>query len=88
MTTIVKVGGSLYDLPDLGSRLLRFLGELSASRVVIVPGGGPAAEQVRQWDAVHRLGEEASHWLALRATSVNAHFLASLLPTLDELEKP
>src|SRR5262249_39415512 len=28
----------------------------------------------------HGLGDEAAHWLALRAMTLNAHFLAELLP--------
>ncbi len=78
--TVVKVGGSLYDLADLGSRLRRWLASLSARDVLLVPGGGPTADVVRAFDQTHRLGEETAHWLALRALSLNAHFLAHLLP--------
>jgi len=74
---IVKVGGSLHDLPDLGPRLRALLGR---TRTLLVPGGGPTADAIRTLDRVHALGEEAAHWLALRAVSVNAHFLALLLP--------
>jgi aspartokinase-like uncharacterized kinase len=76
---VVKVGGSLYDQPDLGARLHRFLEAVEAP-VFLVPGGGAAAEGVRELHRVHRLGEEAAHWLALRACTLNAHFLARLLP--------
>ena len=79
--TVVKVGGSLYDLPDLGVRLSRWLVENSASnRVVLVPGGGSVVDAICHLDRCHGLGEETSHWLALRALTVNAHFLAALLP--------
>jgi aspartokinase-like uncharacterized kinase len=77
---VVKVGGSLYDLPDLGPRLRAWLSTLPEKEVVLVPGGGALADGVRDLDRQHRLGEEASHWLALRALSVQAHFLAALLP--------
>jgi 5-(aminomethyl)-3-furanmethanol phosphate kinase len=77
---VVKVGGSLYDLPDLGPRLRGFLSSLGAVDHLIVPGGGPATEAVRSLDRDHGLGPAPSHWLALRACSVNAHFLACLLP--------
>jgi aspartokinase-like uncharacterized kinase len=76
---VVKVGGSLYDLPDLGSRLRRFLASLGQGNRLIVPGGGATTEAVRGLDRHHALGAEASHWLALRACTVNAHFLACLL---------
>src|SRR5439155_3520205 len=80
---VVKVGGSLYDLPDLGDRLRRWLSALAAPHVLLMPGGGPTADVIRSFDHRHRLGEEASHWLALRALAVNAHFLACLLPEAE-----
>jgi aspartokinase-like uncharacterized kinase len=48
--------------------------------MLMVPGGGALAEAVRELDSTHGLGEETAHWLALRALTVNAHFLASLVP--------
>ena len=77
---VVKVGGSLYDLPDLGRRLRRFLASLDTDNRLIVPGGGPTADVIRAFDHDHRLGPQTSHWLALRACALNAHFLALLLP--------
>jgi 5-(aminomethyl)-3-furanmethanol phosphate kinase len=76
---VVKVGGSLYDLPDLGDRLGAWLRELPKSKFVLVPGGGAAADLVRAWDQRQHMGEETAHWLALRALTFNAHFLASRL---------
>lgn len=80
---VVKVGGSLYDLPDLGPRLRRFLEGLDADRILIVPGGGIAADAIRAYDRAHRLGDEAAHWLALRMLTVNACFLSRLLPEYE-----
>lgn len=78
--TIVKIGGSLYDWPELGEQLRAWLTHLDAERVLIVPGGGATAEAIRTFDQIHRLGEEASHWLAIQALSLNARFLRTLLP--------
>jgi aspartokinase-like uncharacterized kinase len=78
---VVKIGGSLFDLPDLGRRLRLWLESVSVREVLLVPGGGPTADLVRDLDRLHGLGEEASHWLALRALTLNAHFLAGLLPS-------
>jgi aspartokinase-like uncharacterized kinase len=77
---VMKVGGSLYDLPDLGQRLRRWLERLDARHTLIVPGGGPTADVIREMDRVHLLGEEAAHWLALRSLSLNAYVLQRLLP--------
>jgi aspartokinase-like uncharacterized kinase len=77
--TVVKVGGSLYDLPDLGGRLRTWLDRQSASRLLIVPGGGAMADAVRDFHRMHGLDEERAHWLALRALGLNAHFMAWLV---------
>jgi aspartokinase-like uncharacterized kinase len=76
--TVIKVGGSVYDLSDLTPRLCRCLDALR-SRLLLIPGGGDTAEAVRTLHRRHGLSEEVCHWLALRALSVNAHFLAGLL---------
>jgi aspartokinase-like uncharacterized kinase len=85
---VVKVGGSLFDLPDLGPRLRAWLAGLGAAEVLLVPGGGPTADVVRDLDRRHGLGEETSHWLALRALTVNAHFLQALLPGAVVVPQP
>jgi 5-(aminomethyl)-3-furanmethanol phosphate kinase len=73
---VVKVGGSLYDLPDLRARLHSLLG---TTRTLIVPGGGPLVNALRALDRIHHLGDDACHWLALDAMSVNARLLAELV---------
>ncbi len=78
--TVVKVGGSLFDLPDLDERLRTFLDGLGGIRVLLLPGGGPFADVIRALDGIHAIGEEASHWLALHALSLSARFLATRLP--------
>jgi aspartokinase-like uncharacterized kinase len=78
---VVKVGGSLYDLPDLADRLRQWLARQATRQVLLFPGGGALADVVRDLDRRHRLGEEHSHWLALRALTVNAHFLSAILET-------
>lgn len=85
-TIVVKVGGSLFDLPDLGERLQRWLARVGDAHVILVPGGGATADAVRAWDRRQQLGEDKSHWLALRALSLNAHFLGDVLPKSRVIE--
>lgn len=85
MITVVKVGGSLYDLPELGDRLRHWLDRQTGS-LVLIPGGGSTADLVRRFDRQHRLGEDQAHWLALRALSLNAHVLACLVPATQVIE--
>jgi aspartokinase-like uncharacterized kinase len=83
---IVKVGGSLHDLPDLGRRLRAWLDQ-QPPRLVLIPGGGPAADWIRDLDACHHLSDERSHWLALRALTLAAHVLAARLPDSIVIEE-
>jgi aspartokinase-like uncharacterized kinase len=70
---VVKVGGSLFDLPELAARLRPWVPAL------FVAGGGDMADAVRALHRIHALPEVASHWLALRTCTLHAHFLAHLL---------
>lgn len=82
---VVKVGGSLYDWPELGPRLLRMLEELkgpSNQPIIVVPGGGHFASAVRRLDRVHALDEKTSHWLAMQSLSIAARFLVAVLGTM------
>jgi aspartokinase-like uncharacterized kinase len=82
-TIVVKVGGSLFDWPQLGPRLQNWIPTLSPGQVLLIPGGGPTVDVVRNLDRCHGLGEEAAHWLALGALTVNAYFLAIILTPLN-----
>lgn len=84
---VVKVGGSLYDVPDLRERLHGWLRALGTRYVLLVPGGGAVVDAVRDWDRHHRLGETAAHWLALRGLETSAHFLRSLLGNAEVIRR-
>ena len=86
----MKIGGSLLDLPDLGGRLNPFR-SLWGARPLLVVGGGPAADLVREWDQRYQLGEERAHWLALDSLELTSRFLAAAwsnacVTTLSEIE--
>lgn len=85
---VVKVGGSLYDLPDLADRLRDFLSNRGDPDWLLVPGGGTTAATIRAFDRVHSLGPEKAHWLALRACSLNAHFFHLLFPDCPLVTDP
>jgi aspartokinase-like uncharacterized kinase len=77
---IVKVGGSLFTLPDLAQRLRRWLGQQSPARNVLLAGGGALADHVRRWDGEFSLGEERSHWLCIDVLDITAQLLSAVLP--------
>ena len=77
---VVKLGGSLLDLPNLPDRLGTYLQTLGSAHVALLVGGGCAADLARQWDQLHHVGEEAGHWLAVRAMQFNMHLISRVLP--------
>ncbi|QDT15577.1 amino acid kinase family protein [Alienimonas californiensis] len=80
---VVKLGGSLLDLPDLAGRLGEVL--RNEPRALVVVGGGAAADAVRDWDRSHRLGEERAHRLACEALGLTARFVSELLPGAERV---
>lgn len=77
---IVKVGGSLYDLRDLGTRLAAVCRLLTNAVPVLFPGGGPTADLVRGWHQLFVLSEDTSHELAIHSLRLNAQLLAKIVP--------
>lgn len=78
---IVKLGGSLAADPRLGD-WLAMLADCGRGRVVVVPGGGPFAQQVRQAQAHWRFGDGAAHRMAILAMEQYGLMLADLQPGL------
>ncbi|MBK6422398.1 MAG: hypothetical protein IPI38_18265 [Gemmatimonadetes bacterium] len=81
MLTVVKVGGGLLATPALLPRVGRALARLGTGQpLVVIPGGGPFAEQVRQFDRAHGLSPTAAHWMAILAMDQYAWVLAGAVP--------
>ena len=83
--TVYQLGGSLLSLPGLAFRVRELLAQHSLAqhsdrRPLLLVGGGPTTDIVRGWDRLHRLGEERSHWLALRSLMLNEALLLELMP--------
>lgn len=74
---VVKIGGSLSRDPLLQT-WLRELNELGGGRVVIVPGGGGFADQVREHQAVWRFDDLAAHNMAVLAMAQHALMMQGL----------
>lgn len=75
---LIKLGGSLLELPDLRARLRSLLATMIPEVPAIIVGGGRSADLVRSWQVLHGLSESAAHWLAIRAMSLNAQLVCSL----------
>ena len=78
---VVKVGGSFAERPARLRRLMETLAEAGRRhRLVVVPGGGSFADEVRRADRRFALGDSAAHWMAILAMDQYGHLLARLAP--------
>jgi aspartokinase-like uncharacterized kinase len=75
--------------PSQLSRVLALVGGAAAHRrLVVVPGGGPFADTVRDLDRRFQLSDDAAHWMAILAMDQYAHLLASRLDNAVLVEMP
>jgi 5-(aminomethyl)-3-furanmethanol phosphate kinase len=86
---VVKVGGGLAAIPGALDAACAAVADLARRhRVVVVPGGGPFAEGVREFDRREGLGEDAAHWMAILAMDQYAHVLADRIERAVLVEEP
>ncbi|MFO1045341.1 MAG: hypothetical protein U0941_26480 [Planctomycetaceae bacterium] len=83
---VLKLGGSLLECTDLADRLRSLVETLRGQRILIVVGGGDAADVVRDWSVRFALPEESAHWLAIRSLSVTRGLVKELLPECCEVD--
>lgn len=81
-SVLIKIGGSLINskggiLNELGSIISQYTAQCP---VYIVPGGGPFADQVRQYGKKFRLSDETCHFMALSAMDQYAYLLKEFIP--------
>jgi len=77
---VVKLGGSLTENDRVGGAL--DIVARAVRRVVVVPGGGPFADAVRDAQADHQFSNEAAHRMAILAMHQMAELLMDLQPRL------
>ena len=78
---VIKLGGGLLPYVESFEAALLAIGDAARSRrVLIVPGGGPFADAVRDVHRQHRLSDSAAHWMAVLAMDQYAYLVASRMP--------
>ena len=87
--SVIKIGGGLTALPEALDRVCAAVGKASRDgRVVVVPGGGPFADAVREFDRTVGVSPDAAHWMAILAMDQYAHVLAGRIPGAVLVEEP
>jgi len=77
---VVKVGGALLAHSDAFDAVLETIDAAGRDRrLLVVPGGGPFADAVRDVDRRFQLADETAHWMAVLAMDQYAHLIADRL---------
>jgi 5-(aminomethyl)-3-furanmethanol phosphate kinase len=76
---VVKLGGSLANSEEL-ARWLHVIATAGAGKVVLVPGGGPWADEVREAQKREGFDDRIAHRMALRAMEQYGRVLAATRP--------
>ncbi len=77
---IVKVGGSLFDLPDLAQRLRHWLADQPPAHHVLLAGGGKFVDQVRERQRSSGMSDTDAHWACIDCMQQTAKMLSTWLP--------
>lgn len=77
--SIIKIGGSLLDLPDLVLRLRIWLNNYDKTPAWIICGGGEQAEHIRARQPWMEWCDEEAHDLAVLAMDANTYETSELL---------
>lgn len=78
---VVKIGGGIARVPGALERVGAAVARAAARcPLVVLPGGGPFADQVRAFDREHHLSPDAAHWMAILAMDQYAWVVAERIP--------
>lgn len=83
---VVKLGGSLAHAPELKGWIAALA--VAGGRGVVVPGGGPFADRVREMQEEWAFDDAAADAMAVLAMDQYGHMLAALDPRLHACESP
>jgi len=79
--TVIKIGGGLISIAGALGRVCEVVGSVARQhRIVVVPGGGPFADAVRDFDRSVGLAPGTAHWMALLAMDQYGLVLTDRIP--------
>jgi len=87
--TVVKVGGGVLSSVDVLDAVLSALHAAAQSHpILVVPGGGPFADTIRDVDRRLGLSDAAAHWMAVLAMDQHAYLIADRLASSALVTEP
>ena len=85
---VIKVGGGVLARADTFDAVMAEISLASREAALLVPGGGPFADTVRDVDRQVGLSDDAAHWMAILAMDQYAYVIASRLPNGEIVHGP
>ncbi len=86
---VVKIGGALLGEGDALARTLAALALTARERsLLVIPGGGPFADAVRDVGERHPLSEDDAHWMAILGMDQYAMLLTSRMQGAELVYRP
>jgi 5-(aminomethyl)-3-furanmethanol phosphate kinase len=86
---VVKLGGGVLASVEAADAVLEALRAAAQScRLLVVPGGGPFADVVRDIDRRFGLSDDAAHWMAVLAMDQHAHVITGRLADAAMVSEP
>jgi aspartokinase-like uncharacterized kinase len=85
---VIKIGGGLLGVPGALEAVCATVGAMGRREpIVVVPGGGPFADLVRELDRDAGLSADVAHWMAILAMDQYAHLLAERIDGAELVEE-
>jgi aspartokinase-like uncharacterized kinase len=86
---VIKIGGGLIAVPGALDQVCAAVAAVSRDhRLLVVPGGGPFADGVRDLQARLRVSNDAAHWMALLAMDQYGYVLAERIAGCVLVDEP
>ena len=77
---VTKLGGSLLLSPRVGERFMRWISLEPPALSLVVVGGGPLVDAVRELATLHNYEEQFLHWLCVDLMQASHRLFAAQVP--------
>ena len=87
--SVIKMGGGLTAIPNALDQVCAAIAQVSQKhRLLVVPGGGPFADTVRDFQERFAVSNDSAHWMALLAMDQYGYVLAEKIPGCLLVDEP